>query len=208
LAVVSKHDFMEIDFNSFTIHGAASKIFVDGEILAKKGVGRVRIVPAGTNQMLDVFITHTVADPDPAHGYDNSEYRKSQIEDLLEKYILKSEADIVILGGDFNAVPSMEKGSPYQMIQEHMTNCIEEINGLGSNFATYGNMKNTFTGGKEMPVIYDYIFHRANNKAKSWASDCRILYLETTVKKDSNDEMAEISVSDHQGVEAIISFWN
>ena len=57
-------------------------------------------------------------------------------------------------------------GSPYQMIQEHMTNCIEEINGLGSNFATYGNMKNTFTGGKEMPVIYDYIFHRANNKAK------------------------------------------
>ena len=107
LAVVSRHNFTEIEFNSFGYHGYASKALIDGEILASKGVGRVRIIPAATimpaasNITVDVFVTHTVADPDPSHGYDNFEYRVLQIDDLLKSYISKSNADLIILGKNF-----------------------------------------------------------------------------------------------------------
>ena len=101
LAVVSRHNFTEVEFNSYGYHGYASKVLIDGEILASKGVGRVRIMPAATNITVDVFVTHTVADPDPAHGYDNFEYRVLQIDELLKSYISKSNADLVILGKDF-----------------------------------------------------------------------------------------------------------
>ena len=107
LAVVSRHDFTEVEFNSYGYHGYASKALIDGEILASKGVGRVRIMPAATimpvasNITVDIFVTHTVADPDPSHGYDNFEYRVLQIDELLKSYISKSNADLVILGKDF-----------------------------------------------------------------------------------------------------------
>ena len=74
------------------------------------------------------------------------------------------------------------------------------------SFATYGNAKNTFTGGKEKPVIYDYIFHQANkNNVISWTNWFKVL--QTTVKV-ANEGISEISISDHQGIEATIKFWN
>ena len=119
--------------------------------------------------------------------------------------------EVLVLGGDFNTEPDVEKGSPYQLIQEHsMKNCMQEIykNFDDKIFATYGNAKNTFTGGKEKPVIYDYIFHQANkNNVISWTKWFEILYLQTTVKV-TNEGMSEISISDHQGIEATIKFWN
>ena len=118
--------------------------------------------------------------------------------------------EVPVLGGDFNTEPDVEKGSPYQLIQEHMTNCMQEIykNFDDKNFATYGNAKNTFTGGKEKPVIYDYIFHQANkNNVISWTKWLEILFLQTTVKV-ANEGISEISISDHQGIEATIKFWN
>ena len=76
------------------------------------------------------------------------------------------------------------------------------------NFATYGNPNNTFTGGKEKPVIYVYIFHQANkNNVNSWTKWFDILFLQTTVKV-ANEGISEISISDHQGIEATINFWN
>ena len=79
------------------------------EVLAKKGVGRVRIEPSA-NLTIDIFVTHTAADPDPSHGYNNSYYRVRQVRELMDEYVTKSTADIVILGGDFNAEPLEEKG--------------------------------------------------------------------------------------------------
>ena len=67
-------------------------------------------------------------------------------------------------------------GSCYQIIKKHMTNSIQEIfyklnEWLDSKFATYGNVRNTFTGGKYKPVTYDYIFHKTNNKRHfAWTS--------------------------------------
>ena len=91
-----------------------------------------------------------------------------------------------------------------------MTNCMQEIykNFDDKIFATYGNAKNTFTGGKEKPVIYDYIFHLANkNNIISWTNWFEILFLQTTIKV-ANEGISEISISDHQGIEATIKFWN
>ena len=94
---------------SFTYHGDAKKIFIDGEWLARKGVGRVRIEPV-KNLTVDIFVTHTAADPDPSHGYNNSYYRVRQVQELMDTYVSKSDADIVILGGDFNAEPEETEG--------------------------------------------------------------------------------------------------
>ena len=91
---MSRHNFTEIEFNSFTYHGDGTKALIDGEVLAKKGVGRVRIMPLA-NFTVDIFVTHTAADPNPNHGYDNSYYRLQQIKELLQSFIVKSDADIV-----------------------------------------------------------------------------------------------------------------
>ena len=84
-------------------------IVSDGEWLARKGVGRIRIFPAN-DISIDVFVTHTAADPDKKYNYTNEWYRVKQVEELVESYIKKSDADIVLLGGDFNAGPEMKEG--------------------------------------------------------------------------------------------------
>ena len=45
LAIVSRFPFKEVEFNSFTDHGDAAKMFIDGEWYARKGAGRVQIEP-------------------------------------------------------------------------------------------------------------------------------------------------------------------
>lgn len=109
LAIISKFPLLEKEFNSYTYHGDPLKMTVDGEWLARKGVGRVRIEPM-EGVKVDVFVTHTAADPDPSHGYNNSYYRDRQVKELMETYIMKSTADVVILGGDFNAGPVEKEG--------------------------------------------------------------------------------------------------
>ena len=50
------------------------------------------------NVTIDVFVTHTCA------GDYNSYYRQRQIKELV-KFVNKSDADFVLLGGDFNFDP-------------------------------------------------------------------------------------------------------
>ena len=118
LSIISKYPFKEVEFNSYTEHGDWTKATIDGEWFARKGVGRVRIEPKpGFN--VDVFATHTAADPDPSHGYTNEYYRNAQVKELMASYVSKSTAEIVILGGDFNAGPEMEDGKPVSL-QDHV----------------------------------------------------------------------------------------
>lgn len=131
LSVASRFPFEEKEFNSYNWHGDAAKSWIDGEYLAKKvkwqiierslhifllclrfslqGVGRVRVRPMD-NVTLDVFITHTAADPDPSHGYNNSYYRVRQVRELVDVYLNRSTADVMFLGGDFNAGPENKEG--------------------------------------------------------------------------------------------------
>ena len=106
--------WMSLSFSSLK----GTKATIDGEWFARKGVGRVRIEPKpGFN--VDVFATHTAADPDPSHGYTNEYYRNAQVKELMASYVSKSTAEIVILGGDFNAGPEMEDGKPVSL-QDHV----------------------------------------------------------------------------------------
>ena len=63
---------------------------------------------------VDVFVTHTAADPDLQHNYNNAYYRKAQTEELMTTYVNRSTADVVLLGGDFNAGPVNKKGTNWQ----------------------------------------------------------------------------------------------
>jgi hypothetical protein len=69
----------------------------------------VRIVPVA-NLTVDLFVTHTAADPDQKHGYNNLYYRVKQVNELMETYVSKSTADLAILGGDFNTEPETHEG--------------------------------------------------------------------------------------------------
>ena len=63
---------------------------------------------------MDVFITHTAADPDPRlQNYTNAYYRKAQVKELMTSYINKSTADVVLLGGDLNAGPVNKEGAHF-----------------------------------------------------------------------------------------------
>merc|ERR1712080_258702 len=97
LAIVSKHKFKEIEFFPYTDHG--DLFWKDGEYFARKGVGRVRVEPH-PNVTVDVFVTHTCAS-----DY-NFWYRQRQIKELV-KFVNKSDADFVLLGGDFNVDPKV-----------------------------------------------------------------------------------------------------
>ncbi len=43
LAIASRYPLEEVHFESYTEHGDIAKMFIDGEWLARKGVGRVRV---------------------------------------------------------------------------------------------------------------------------------------------------------------------
>merc|ERR1712142_361412 len=203
LAVVSKYPIEEVQFYLYAYCGNPAKIFVDGECLASKGVGRVRITPGNLTVSLDVFVTHTVAAPPAGHGYDNVYYRVKQVHQLVDEILKSSTADAIILGGDFNTGPEFKTGTPYQIIQEYMENCIEDIYyklraWLDPKFATYANARNTFSAGIGDPIIYDYIFHRNQNRSvvHVWTNWFEMPFFSTLL----SNENKSISFSDHQAV--------
>jgi len=203
LAVVSKYPIVETEFYLYRICGNPSKIFIDGECLASKGVGRIRLANMEnlTDVTLDVYITHTVAAPPDGHGYDNKYYRVKQVHQLVDEILKESTADAIILGGDFNAGPEFEEDTPYQIIQSYMQNSIEDIYWklrawLQPKWATYANEQNTWSFGIGDPIIYDYIFHRNMNKSRVhiWTNWFEMPFFKTAFNGKN------ISFSDHEAV--------
>jgi len=190
LAIVSKFPFIERSFHRYTVEGR----IIDGEFLASKGVGKVRIEPF-PGHIVDIFVTHTCASDD------NSEYRQKQVKELVA-IVKESQADFVILGGDFNSDPVVNKNeTTLKDITDIMVSSISEIflkleNWLIPTKATYGNPENTYSYTYS-PVHYDYIFHRANHGNMMWTSIFDIPLFKT--KKDANHE---VSFSDHEAVTA------
>merc|ERR1712080_543926 len=77
----------------------------------------------------------------------------------------KSDADFIVLGGDFNVDPKVNAHeTTYHDIKKIMTNSIEEFfkhieDWLIPKKASYANPQNTYSHMYK-PVLYDYIFHR------------------------------------------------
>ena len=69
LAIVSRLPIFETQFYKYRDCGDWSKVEIDGECFATKGVGRVRLATFGhiwsdwPNITMDVFVTHTIAAP-------------------------------------------------------------------------------------------------------------------------------------------------
>jgi len=206
LAIVSKHKFTQIEFFPYTDHGDA--FWNDGEYLARKGVGRVRVEPH-PNVTVDVFVTHTCAE-----DY-NYWYRQRQIKELV-KFVNKSDADFVLLGGDFNVDPKVNANeTSYQDVKNIMTNSIEEFfhkieDWLTPKKASYANPLNTYSHIYK-PVLYDYIFHRAKGKNIIITNLFKIPFLKTWISLGQNgtDKLSEkeVSLSDHEAVTAELWLW-
>jgi len=196
LAIISAYPLKEVEFNQYTWKGT----IWDGEALAGKGIGRVRIEPK-FNTTVDVFVTHTIADGTKMAN--ETWYRVKQAEELVDSYLKKSTADAVILGGDFNAPPILKPGEPYYIIQQFMHNACEELfrqlkEWLLPKFATYGNQRNSFSYMYD-PVTYDYIFHRSMNPTTiTWANWFELPILNTNITKAQKEVF--ITLSDHEPV--------
>ena len=60
---VFRYPLKEVEFHKYNLEGDKYHVYPDGEWLANKGVGRVR-VELENGADVDVFVTHTAADPD------------------------------------------------------------------------------------------------------------------------------------------------
>ena len=232
LAIISRFPFKDVHFDKFSDHGDGAKAFIDGEVFVRKGAGQVKVEPI-PNVTIDFITTHTAADPDPIHGYDNSYYRKKQVYELIDVWLPKSTADMVVVGGDLNATPDNDNSSVYQIVRRKMKNSAEDVyyknnRWLDTKFSTYGNQANTFTGGKYPPDTYDYIFWRSNNskKIKAKTTSFKLPLFKTTISKRTllhplleaqvhtaasnwrsfgKLDPVSISISDHEAITASIS---
>lgn len=198
LSIISKFPFLETEFHMYSDRGS----IWDAEAFAGKGIGRVRI-KLKDDLDVDVFTTHTIADSGTTMA-NNTAYRIKQVKELMNDYVLKSGAKVVILAGDFNTEPKMNTGEPFEIIRRHMTNSIEEIfyklnEWLRPSFATYGNKLNTFTNQMK-PQTLDYIFHKTNSPdVIVWTNWFELPFFKTTIFKETKNE-AIISLSDHEAV--------
>ena len=198
LAIISAYPLKEVEFHQYTEKGS----IWDGEAFAGKGVGRVRIEP-GPNTKVDVFVTHLIAESTEKLKKHNNYFRIKQAEELVESYLKKSTADAIILGGDFNAPPNSEPGTPYYIIQQYMKNACEELFGqmeqwLHPKFATYGNQRNSFSNTYD-PVTLDYIFHAGKSPGTiTWANRFELPILHTNITEAKKEVV--IPLSDHEPV--------
>jgi len=202
LALVSRFPIMEKNFTKYSQQGSFGAMFSDGEYFAGKGVGRILVSPRPGIQV-DVLVTHTISEDA------NRQTRENQADELVD-VINKSNSHFVILGGDFNASPTSEGDRTYHTVKEIMTDAFQEIKAalaawLDPKYATFGNMRNTYTGGKNEPVIYDYIFHKKNTDeaAMIWTNWFHLPFLNTIRSEDQTT----ISLSDHEAVTSHIYLW-
>lgn len=202
LAIISKFPFQQKNFSRFSHQGTFGHMFSDGEYFAGKGVGKVTVSPK-PGISLDVVVTHTISEDS------NSKIRETQADELLN-HIKKSTSDFIILGGDFNASPVMKGDKTYHKVKEVMTDAFQEIMSsikawLDPDYATFGHLRNTYTGGKMEPTIYDYIFHKKNTEdtAMIWTKWFFLPFLNTIRSTDNST----ISLSDHEAVTSHIYLW-
>eukprot|EP00092_Neocalanus_flemingeri_P008768 GFUD01009441.1.p1 GENE.GFUD01009441.1~~GFUD01009441.1.p1 ORF type:complete len:364 (+),score=71.49 GFUD01009441.1:178-1269(+) len=205
LAIVSKFPFVEKEFIPYKERGDWKKL--DGEFWAQKGAGRVRIEPY-KNFIADIFVTHTCA---VGTTYTNAYYRQKQIQQLAQN-VMKSKADFIIVGGDFNTDPR-DKETSYHTLQSILVNSIAEFfvkisEWLCPKRATYGNPQNAYSNMYE-PVLYDYLWHKATGKNMIWTNYFHIPFLKTEkiVESKTNTSVSDISFSDHEAVTSNLLLW-
>ena len=201
LAIVSRFAFDEVSFVRFKIQGSPWNMFLDGEFFAGKGLGRVtvKILP---NMAVDFLVTHLVSES-------NYKIREAQAHELVQ-VVIESQADFVVLAGDFNTAPMTESDRTYNKVAKVMADAFQEAKGDPSlwhdpHFATYGHTRNSYTNANSHPTIFDYIFLRKStmDPGEIWVKSFSLPDLH--IVKPATQ--TQISISDHEGVASHIYLW-
>lgn len=231
MSVASRFQFQDVAFNQFKECGSLDHIGGDGECLAGKGLGSVKIrVPlggggggAGEEVGVEVFVTHTIAEPPVGTGYSNAEYRVSQVGEIVANATASKE-QVVVVGGDFNMVPSGEEGeeerasfrkrvifdplffsffsagTTFRMVRDKFRSAVEEVypdEWNTTKLTSSNNPRNTYMLESEGPHLLDYIFYRS---ADETAVGVRAVGYEMPSFRTENGT----SFSDHEAVVAVL----
>ena len=94
----------------------------------------------------------------------NYKIREAQAHELVQ-VVIESQADFVVLAGDFNTAPMTEGDRTYCKVVKVMADAFQEAKGSPSlwhdpHFANYGHTRNSYTNANSHPTIFDYIFLR------------------------------------------------
>ena len=116
--------------------------------------------------------------------------RQRQAHELI-KFVQKSKANDVIVGGDFNVDPRDMEDTLY-FVKNVLQNALSDSQFLDAQYATLGNIDNTYTKQDQKPVVYDYIWYK-NNKDTSIKS-MEVLNLKTSKEKKSFSNHQALSV--------------
>ena len=201
LAIVSRFAFDEVSFVRFKIQGSPWNMFLDGEFFAGKGLGRVtvKILP---NMAVDFLVTHLVSES-------NYKIREAQAHELVQ-VVIESQADFVVLAGDFNTAPMTESDRTYNKVAKVMADAFQEAKGDPSlwhdpHFATYGHTRNSYTNANSHPTIFDYIFLRKStmDPGEIWVKSFSLPDLH--IVKPATQ--THISISDHEAVASHFYLW-
>jgi len=187
LALLSKLEIKEIEYNPYSVHG--DFFWSDGEYFARKGVGRVRVAPS-ENVTVDIFLTSLAA-----NDY-NYYYRQIQAKEFGAA-MRNSDADYVTGGGNFEVDPRTSETS-YRDIRSGLHDSRQDFLGdhwMDNDLATYGNKKNSYSG-RDGPLLYDYLLHKSNHHKKIKVTNYNVIVLKTSSGKSfSNHEAISVKYS-------------
>lgn len=192
LAVVSRFPILEVDFTAFAQSG---DLLWDYEYFLRRGLGRVRVEPI-KGQKVDVYVT-SLASMDYNYWY--REHQAAQLVSLLAK----SDADYLVLAGDFNVDPR-DGEATYKSFKGELTDSVEEFykgdksKWLDPNLSTLGNPANSYTSKGAHPVIYDYVWYRSAKEKTISVANYQVPHLTTGGEKD-------VSLSSHEGVSVTLN---
>ncbi len=129
---------------------------------------------------------------------DNSRYRYAQSVQTAS-YVSASDADVKLLGGDMNAPPLLSPRQPYAVLRSVMTDALCDRfpdASLHPWFATFGNVRNTYTGDA-CPERIDYLMFWARPGLHMRTTD---FVMPMFMTRNGRDQL--ISLSDHEALHA------
>jgi len=111
----------------------------------------------------------------------------------------KSDADFMIVGGDFNVDP-LDNEKTYELMKSELKDSVEEFykhdktKWADPRLATFGNKMNSYSSS-EHPVTYDYLWYKANGGGVISVKDYQVPILKTSGGN-------KVSFSDHEAIMA------
>lgn len=202
LTILSKYKIIEVDHVFFKDR---MRKITEGAVKRGAFAATMQVLKGGAGVLdtvtVSVINTHLTSWHDKLEKK-HSSLREKQADDVI-KLIAdhKTKSDVVIVAGDLNSTP----GSPVynKFISAGLTDTLVELEGEKSSdhkYATWGHSENTWSS-QDRPARIDFIMY-SFNPSKVGARTAAYNTVTAKTEKDGK----EMSLSDHQWVEASINF--